>query len=52
MCFVLSEEELYDFIKETFTTIYTVFLLALRVSTFGTNALLMPIKHSPPFLMK
>ena len=49
MCFVLSQE-VYHFLKEKFTTIYTVSRLVLITSSFGTNALFMPIKHSnPPF---
>ena len=47
MCFVLSQE-VYHFLKETFTTIYTVSKLVLITSSFGTNALFMPIKNSPP----
>ena len=48
MCFVLSQE-VYHFLKEKVSTIYTVSLLVLITSYFGTNALFMPIKHRPPF---
>ena len=48
MCFVFSQE-VYRFLKEKFTTIYTVSLLVLITSSFGTYALFMPIKHPTPF---
>ena len=46
MCFVLCPE-VYHFLKDKVSTIYTVSLLVLITSYLGTNTLFMPIKHSP-----